>query len=353
VDTPDRLAAYLADELDPADRAALDDELARDGQLRAALAAMRRADAALIALDPSSPDEGFDARMDAFVDGVLAELDELEPAGPGHDPVGTPDGAATSSQTNRTGWVVAVAAAVVLLAGVGLATWQPFSGDDAADDAGAELSSADDAGGTATESTDEAMDGAGPMALPLQPTIVDGARVLDDDDLDALLDEPVLRELAGAGLGRDQGTDVGLELQRQLGQRAPDAPDDSAALGDDAAVMESDDAADTDAEDAPEAEQEAPAEDAEVAPRPDDGLLSRSGEPADAQLLADAQRCLGTLLEAGPTAIPVYLEGATVDGQRALVFGLVTIDPQDDGFTRREIWTLDRGTCQVLRFAQA
>ncbi len=342
METPDRLAAYLADELDPDDRRALDDELARDGRLRAELAAMRRADDALAGLSTPTPDDGFDARLDVFVDGVLAELDAVTDATASEAELATqavptagaePTRRATTDEpapgttgTDRSRWVLAAAAAVILLAGVGVATLQPFGGDDGPS-SGAELSSLGDQDASdevATESDDGVASAEGVLALPLQPTIVDEQRDLDDEDLDRLLSDPTVTEVAAARLDRDTGTEFGLQLQRQLGQPAGDDTDSAAGDMDDAGTE-----------------------------RDVDRLFTRAGEPVDETLLADTERCLRTLLEAGPTAIPAYVELATVEGQPALIYGLVTIDPQDDGFTRREIWTLERSSCQVLRFAQA
>lgn len=351
---PDRLAAYLADELDADARREVERALTTDPGERDRLAAMRRADETLAQrTSPPLPD-GFTDRLGRRLDEVLAEtIGDLEdpteqstsptPAGvasPGdartaHDgPVGAsaPHDELAARRTRR--WVPATAAAGLLLIAGGLAIVALPGGDDA------ETMDAADApadGRVETFSTDEADDADAEMfeesAIVVdRPVIVADGREAEGDVTDTLLLEDDLVALADEQLSRSDGLDRAADFQAQLGASAPGEESDPAepsAPTDDAGTM------DTDADDVPLT------------------LVTRDGEELDLETSATIRRCLDTLLEAGPSAIPAYVELLDVEGQAVVVFGLVTIEPDRQAFTRREVWVLERATCQPVRFAQS
>ncbi|TVP67726.1 MAG: hypothetical protein EA340_10180, partial [Nitriliruptor sp.] len=82
-------------------------------------------------------------------------------------------------------------------------------------------------------------------------------------------------------------------------------------------------------------------------------IVTRDGRALGSEDAADLRRCLATLLKGGEQAIPTRVELLELDGTPAVSVGLVTLDPQSGAFTRIEVWTLERATCQVLRFDQA
>lgn len=341
MDPADRLASYLADELDPEERAAVDAELARDAALRAQLAALQRADSALGGLRSPQPPAGFDARLDARLD---AELDAVlgpatdaaaAPAG-AHPPEVTdePDTAGGSAATDAGDelaarrqarglprWAVAVsgaAAALVVIAGVGVLVGDLFGGveDDMVTtmDAPSEAPPAD---------MEVAEDGDDAVAAPTGPTIVATGRAVTEDGLGGLLGDPTAFGLA----------DLGLDPASASGVR--DAY--LAVLPFERAVAQ---------DDAPETERADP----ELGPLAD-AELRLVGDVDDATL-AEVTRCLDVVLADSPTAIPTYAELLTVDGEEVIALGLITEDPATGAFTRRELWVVTRDGCDVRLFTQ-
>lgn len=319
MDRTERLAAYLDGDLAADDRSALEAELAGDASLRAELAAMRRADAALAAIPASEPPEGFEQRLRDHLAPVIAEevahqrsaaTDEL-----------------TARRARRGHWPALAAAAAGILAlvvgGVVLRDVLPSGGDDAADapmsaqdesletEAEEDADTGDDAADA--EAADPALDG---------PVIVADERSLDEDVVGEVLDGAELGTIAGRSLDEGAGSDLAARFQSQLGGGAVVADEDATEEGD-----------------------------GEAAPGRE--LTTREGEPLEASVADDVAHCLDQLLDPGVTAIPVYVELGQVEGIEAILYGLVTIDPDTGSFDRSEVWVLERSEdCQVVRFEQ-
>jgi hypothetical protein len=324
VDPAERLAAYLAGDLDADEHTALEAELARDAALRGELAGMRRADAALAELSSPTPPVGFEDRLRAALAPVLAgelgsDADHATAVAAPASPTGDELAARRRQRRERPRWVPVlggVAASLVLVA-AGISAVSLLRGDDAEDGFAVTMDAmTDDAG--APEA-----DGDGPV-------VVTEGRSLDSDDADDLLAGPVLDELVGRELDPATGAELAERWSAQLGADATTAlqlPSDERAEGD-----VPDAAADDEA-----VEETAPAEEAAAADVDDGTAIAR---------------CLTELLGGGDAAIPAYVELATFEDRPAIVFGLVSVDPATGAFTRPEVWILDRADCQVLRFSQ-
>jgi hypothetical protein len=349
----ERLAAYLAGELDADESAALAAAIARDPRLRAELDAMQRADAALGSLAPTDLPAGFDSRLRAALDTELAAI--LRPQGAeatasegstsgatvGDGPTShrwTDQLAARRARRARSwapafaGAAAAVAAIAVVGVGVGVLGGGGADMDDAAGDMEMTLE-ADDADGS---------EEAGMMAAPGPgegPTVIAQERVLDDALADELLTSIELQAVTDLALGADEGGSLGAGWRQALADfhTAADEPAEDADVAEDAPQTESD-------EDLAATFDRTFAEDVAV-------RLFADAPPSDVDLAA-ADRCLAEVLAAGTEAIPVYLELATYEGEEAVVVGLVTFDPATEAYTRPEVWVLAREDCQVRRFSQ-
>lgn len=322
METGERLAAYLAGELDADEVRALEADLAREPRLRARLAAIRATDEALAGLPEVAVPAAFSEQLRAA---VASELDEQ--LGGGGTGVGDElaarrvrrgAGGARRSGEGRTWWPQLAAAAAVL-AVVGTVSVGVLSGggdDDAATDEGGEV---------AMES----------MAVEpaAGPTVIAAGRSFDTDSLveladDARFDEIVTQGLSGADASRmaDEHEDA-LEGDTSIAESGPADGGEMATESADSPVT-----------------MQAP-------PTDDDIGLRTVGEVSEADLEA-VRRCLPELLEADAAVIPVYVELATFEGADAIVYGLVGNDPDRDSYRRVELWVVDRADCQVLHFAQ-
>ncbi len=302
----ERLAAYLDGELDVDERTALEAELASDPALRARLELLQRADGVLASLSSPTPPHGYEERLRTHVDAVLADV---LPA-PAADVTAPIDLAAVRAGRSTPRWIpmtVGAAAGLLVLVGGGLVLTDGWfaGGDDA--DVGADA-------GMATMEADDAAVADGPMG----PTVVLDGRSLTADEVDDLLEHPAMVMIADQRLSGPDAEAAGQRFQQLLGASVG-PPSDGDAAGED--------------------QEDGTGTATESMPRPD--------EPAEA-----IARCLDELLAADAGAIPTYAELATVDGAPVVLLGLVTRDPATSAHTRAEIWTLDRETCQVLRFAQ-
>jgi hypothetical protein len=242
------------------------------------------------------------------------------------------------------------AAGVLVLGGVGVVLSGGFgTGDDSADvvASGDAAESADD-GAAVFEAAPEAAEEAPAeerASDPLGPVLTVNDRALTAEDVDARLDAPELVALTTRDLGPDEGGSLAAAWDAGLAAFVTDA----------AAGSTSRDPPATDDQDAPaDAEEEADAEtpDATAPPLPAaQVVLTGDREPRPAELEA-VGRCLAVLLDDTPDAIATYVELADLEGQPAVLIGLVTIDPGSGRYTRAEIWALERSTCAVLRFVQ-
>jgi hypothetical protein len=359
----ERLASYLAGELDADQSAALEAALVGDARLRAELEAMRRADAALEALPRTELPDGFEARLRSAVDDELARVlrpeggpesarrttrEPTSAGGAGTDRRGAGDElAARRARPARRSWVPAfagAAAAVAVIAGAVVGVGM-LGGDDTGDDA------ADTA--MTLESFDDAGDADGAeSALPppgAGPTVIAGDRDLDDDLADELLASDELQAVTDQALDADAGRSLGATWRDAL---AALTPSEDASSSDRQATAEGEAAQDdaTD-EDAPRAESETGPGD-ELGAAPADAPVRLFADGFDGADLGAADRCLDEVLTGGTDAIPAYLELAAYDGEPAVVVGLVTYDPTTDAYTRPEVWILSREDCQLLRFSQ-
>jgi negative regulator of sigma E activity len=355
----ERLAAYLAGELDADEATALDAALAREPRVRAQLDAMRRADEALRDLPATELPAGFESRLRTAVDAELATV--LRP----HDASRTVEAAsdhAAGSWTDRLAarrtrrsrsWVPAfagAAAAVAVVAGVavGVGVLGGGRGDDAASDTAMML----DAEDADTDGSEEV----GTLAEPGPgegPTLLAADRDLDDDLADELLASIELQAVTDRGLDASEGRSLGSSWREAIGQLTP-AVEDGDRAGD-AGLAEGAGEADEDAEDAEDAPMLESEEEAALAPP---GLTSQTPVRVFAEVplldedLAVVDRCLAEVLEGGTDAIPAYLELGNYQGEPAVVLGLVTFDPATGAYTRPEVWVVAREDCQVLRFSQ-
>ncbi|MEX2324816.1 MAG: hypothetical protein WD576_03630 [Nitriliruptoraceae bacterium] len=143
MDPVDRLAAYLADELSPGEREALEADVARDPVLRGELAAMQRADYALKRVVSVGPPTGYTRRL---LDVVDRTLDDVLPGDP-PVPLARPPRHAVPRWAPL---VAAAAIAVVAIGGVALVVGNIPDPDDMF---AADLAEADEAE-RATEADD-------------------------------------------------------------------------------------------------------------------------------------------------------------------------------------------------------
>lgn len=371
MDAAERLADYLAGELDADEHAAVEAALARDSALRAGLAHLRRADAALTTLSSPTPPAGFEARLQAALAPELAhQLGASRPAAAGTT-VPTPGeriaaDAAAAARARREArangvrtwrWLPAfggIAASLLLLV-VAVSVVGPLGGDDADEVAAGDaelLETADDQDGAAEDAMDDAVDEldatgdrdasqeeaaedraimeadegetvAG-VTVPGPEVVADG-RDLAPAEVDDLLAVPAVATLTAERLGEPEGTALAAAWTAQLGARSPL----------DAAITSDDADDDTD--------EEATATD--IAP----ALLALL--PAER---AAVSGCLTEVLASdrqdGPAAIPTYVELVTVTGEPAVAY--VLVDPDATGrFTTAQAWVVARDDCRVLATA--
>ena len=380
----DRLAAFVAGELDPSEHAAVAAELAHDPALRAELEALRRADEALAGLDSPEPSEGFERRLDASITRVLAET------------LPTPQGSEAADQSSAVGdelaarrgrrrshrWLPAaagVAAGVAILAGVITLSDLTGGNDEAAETAALDADEprmelftqeAEPDGESAeaempsAESEGVAPEGGEADAGAVDaPVVVAGGRMVDREEVEALTSMEEVVRVADLALGEDEGRALAERFAAALGLEAPDAganlpeaavpedggSDDAAAAGEGAEAGERAEA------DEPssgrdglggttEAQESAPETDL---PMPGADVHLPEGSP-DPGAFGAATRCVDELLGSREDAIPVYVELASYAGDEAVLVGLVTLDPATGRYTQAESWAMDRATCQVL-----
>ncbi len=366
----ERLAAYLAEELSADERTALEAELARDAGLRAQLAAMRRADAALADEAATVLPDGARERLLAAVTPVLDEVfDAAVPAAGGRSGADATDQLATRrAAANRRSWVVglgsvaaaiaAVAVIVPALGGMGGADESGVAADAPAEDV-ATLStegSADDAGAE-TEAGGAAVDDG--LPAPVGPTLLDSGRTLDLDAAEQLLAAGELDAVIDQGLLTDDAVALATTWLAAYGAEASLLQGVSPATGDGTADTE---AADTEpADDTGEAAStedaaDEPMQDRAQAPSPD---VSVEFGSADLQLFGDIDddarddvaRCLTTLSTTRGLFVPVLAELVTFEGEPAVAVAVVR-QGVDGTLSQRELWVVDRASCEVVEELQ-
>jgi hypothetical protein len=333
----ERLAALLAGELSTDERRALEAELARDPDLRAQLEAMERADAALAA-EPRTelPDGAEDRLLAALAPTLDAELGASDAArgAEGSDELA----ARRATRGRRRTWLTAAGGVAAAVAAVAVVLPNlTGSGEDSAGTADVAMEAGED---TAAMDADDAG-----VGLPDGPTVIGGDRELDVDGADALLAAPELEAIAGSALAPDDAAGLGADWAVRLGAPLAGAASDPPTTFDDEVETESADDGEAQTEQAPA---EGGAEGADRAA----GVGVLVGPDVDDEDLADVGRCLETLLATGDVAIPVTAELVLFDGDPAIAFGLVSQDA-DGQVQRREVWVLDRDTCEVRYFTQS
>ncbi len=322
----ERLTAYLAEELSPDERRALEADLAADPRLRGELAAMRRADAALSGVAPTALPDGA---RDRLLSALGASFDDELGGSAASDPFPGDELAERRRRSvSRRTWLTAAggAAAAVLAVAVALPNLGIIGSgaDEDAMDSGAATMSAENAED----------DAAGAMSTQLAgPVLTGGDREIDAGLADELLASPELEDVASRGLTPEEAATLGTDWALALGATGGSGADGATGL--EAPDEPSDD--DVQLEEAP-----ADAGPADVS-RATAEL--RVGSEVDDTGRADVARCLDTLLATGDLAIPVTAELVTFDGEPAIAFGLVGRDA-DGEVARREVWVLARDGCE-------
>lgn len=323
VDDLERLSSYLDGELDTDERAALEAALAGGPDLRSKLERLARVDHSLAAeLPPATLPEGARQRLDAAMAATLEEV--LTPGHAAPDPDADAPVAPTTAEASgrrsdelaarrrpRQRVVVTagagVAAGLVLVAGgiVGSTLLDRDAGGTADEVATLQADQLDGLDGLegADAEADTARPGDEASLAGGLPVVIDEGRTGSDLDIEALLDDPQLRQLARQDLGTDQGASLAAQVQDQILGGGP--------------------------------------------------LVTRAGVELDEEVGASLRRCLVALLDQGEQAVPVALELLDPEQGRAAMFGLLTLDPGTGAFNRLEAWTLDLDSCQVLRFDQS
>lgn len=378
MDPAERLADYLAGELDADEHAAVEAALARDPALRAERERLQRADAALAALASPAPPQGFEARLHAALTPELAhQLGTSTPLASGTAATATgatpgeriaADEAAAArarrearaSGTRGWRWVPALGgvAASLLLLVVAVSVVSPFGADDAAEVASGDVEVFDDAG---EQHAEDAVDDVGPMsdrdvldeeaaegapeetaggALAEEddgaevaaaedagagvtgPEVVPSGRALARGEVDDLLAVPAARTLAGERLGEREGTVLAERWAAELG----------ATIDLDTGVASDDPSG--------------------PAATPDPGAALLALLPAERTAVSG---CLTPVLTterpADAPAIPAYVELVTFEDEPAVAYVLVVPDATDR-FTGSQVWVVARDDCRVLAAAE-
>jgi hypothetical protein len=344
----DRLAAYLADDLTTDERLELEADLGRDPELRAQLAAMRRADRALGDLAPTALPDGAEARLRAaLADELATQLGHGEAgagsadgSGAAGDPLGSRRAARAAQRRRRVplAAIGGVAAALVAVAvvGTGIVGGELTGGGDE------EAVTSEAADGDARVDTMDAPateDGAAGSGF-VGPTLSTGDRELSTAGADGILERDDVTELAGQGLPADAAAGVG---DAAIGALTASPSLDGEVTSDEAQDVEAQEESEATPDRAPEADDRR---------RTTGGTLQLDGDPTSEERV-DVARCLVTLLEGGETVIPVSAELVTFDGSPAVAFGVVGLDPAGVAATRPEVWVLTRQDCEVRYFGQS
>lgn len=317
MDTGERLAAYLAGDLDPEEARRLEGELAADPTLRTRLARLRRLEERLSALPevevPSRFSEELHGALQHELDQRPLQRDEL------------------AERRRRRGvgvlpsWLPAAAgAAAVLVAVVAIGTSIPLGGSDSAGDSADEGAETTALQGERAE--DGAADSAGGSAVAEGPVVVNDGRSYDADDVQALVGSGELGRVAERSLTEAEATELAERYRAAF----------EASGGADVAAQE----------DREEADEESAARAGGTA------LRIEGAEEVHPEDLAAIGGCLDAILSESGPLIPVSAELARFDGTDAIVYGMVGHDPATDAFTRSELWVVARDTCEVLFFAQ-
>lgn len=340
MDTGEQLAAYLSDDLDAAQRQQVEAALARDPQLRARLEAIRRTDEALADLPGVGPSPAFVRRLHAAVNEEVGRQ-HLQRFRPPQSTARAHRSRGGHRGDGRTGrqrpWVGAAAAAAVLIAvaGVGVIVSDGLrQGDGALETVQGTSGAATTTEGVATLEADAAEDG---------PVVVAAGRDLASTDLAELAEREFFDRVTSRRLSASEAAQVAGRYRAAFGVNGPDTGTDAdraaAAAQDDGRAASGESAG---VEAAPEGA--APGE-----VPPGGATLQVQGDVAASDLAA-VRACLPLLLD--QDGIPVYAELGSYDGEPAVLYGLVSEQPDGNTFARAELWIVDRDTCTVRQFEQ-
>lgn len=408
----DRLAAYAAGELHAEERAAFERALERDPDLRAQLAAMRRADAALDAFPAPEPPEGFDDRIDAFVTSVLA--DTLG----GATATSTSDGSEASDPDGPAGGDLSTEPT----ADQPLAPPSHLTALPAPDGTGA---AGDEAAGTEVAGGGDELAARRTKKRGLAPTlgavaaglvllvggvvvvqtsdILDGPQVdsafegtedsADDTDMQADRDDSADQESPAEGDAPEAGEEAtDAEDDAVLHDAEPGAAEEAPAPGDEDAEAESPDDSTDSAETGELFDDESPAsteshglndgplviaDAGELTLSDLDGLLTHDAfevwdgvnigdgheiasdlenwptgydVAVDAADAAQAASCFNQFVTSSPASIVTFVAFGSYEGTDAIIFGLLT--PDDDQYVYRDVFSVSADSCGLLDFTR-
>lgn len=326
METGERLSAYLAGELDADETAAVEADLAGDPALRAQLDRIRTANDALASLPAVSPSAAFSARLRETLRDDIAQRADGTPA---VDELAHKRLQRTAGHNRFVGIGIAAAAAAVV-AGIGLTSL---------------FGTADDAATVADGDPQMAQEGAG--GDPLAPFV----RVTDTDhdaeSVAALAEEDGVLDIPGE-VGQGEARTLEEDRYAAFGLSG----DDSASLragGTEQRDAEADAAAEADAETETSAPASGPAP--ETAEAGASGLDASTGAPADP--FTDVRRCLPEIVStASQPVIPLFAEVAAYEGEPAIIYLVLTREPDARMFNRIEAWVVSRADCFILNFQQ-
>lgn len=345
MDPADRIAAYLADELDDEQRRAFEADLGRDAALRADLEAVRRADDALRAQPPTALPPGAGERLWGRLTPELEARYRDDGAAPaaGASAVSSPVSAGdelTPRRARRAGrdapWTAigGIAAAVVAVAVVSVGV----VGGGGANDEAAETFAADGA-------DDQAMLESAPGIGEEGPVLRATGRALTGDDAPDLLDDPAVRELVAAGLSGPDADVRAAANAAAFGSSTGAAPFGSSGTDDDMSADTADELDDAGPAATPDA---APEEEARRRSTVPAAPLRTEGE-VDPQVRDQVGACLEVLLAGGGDPIVALAEVIEFDGEPAVAFVLAGRGA-DGSASRAEVWVLDLAGCEVRLF---
>lgn len=327
------LSAWLADDLDENEAAALEARLTADPALARRLDEVADAVARVRRLDAVEPPSGLEQRLRARVDRERAAA----------DPVVSLD----DERRRRSGWSQRVAkplsavAAIALLAVVGTSVVAVLGGGSGGGDSAGE-SAMESAGATAEEdsaaresqlSAPAAAAPPGPAVLegplPPPPSVTGSAAEAEEESAEAASETEADVE-SGSESSADEGGGAG------GGAEAPPASaDDASGL---LTVPEIEAVRGLTLE---EAGARAEEHRAAIAAAPPFSTGARPDACLDT-VTADAQ---------GPL-VPVRVQATTLDGVPALAYVLVGASPESDVLDRVEVWITDPETCVTRSFLQ-
>lgn len=302
--TGEQLSAYVAGELDAEERAAVEAALEDDAQLRERLGRLHRSEEALSALPAVEPPAGFSDELHATLDRELEE----------HGSAGGADELAARRRSRfealRPLGVAAAAAAVIALFGVA-GVWLLQGGGGSGDEAASTAMDAPDLGQVPVVETDNDYDEQQLRRVAVNAEI----RTLVPQDFTAQEARPLAERLQSDLLDRADG-----------GAGAVPAPEGGEAAEDSA---EGDTSADSQT------------------------FGTARSEVVGAAPVEAVGRCLSTVLQdARAPLVPVYVELARFKGAPAVIYTLVSEDPESGTYQRVEVWAVSPNDCQVLSFAQ-